>query len=479
MSKFKPSHSSAVRPRPAKRPAGTQVYAVQDRQTGGLIEENGERVDGLPPSVELPPNAVQRMGFIAVALFIFFRFSFAHEFVAAKLNINTHVIILLGAASYLFCILSGQMAKAFRERTTFLWCGFLACMSIATVTSFWKGGSFPLWVDYLETVFPVVFVLPALTTTRSQLIKMLSTIGVACIAMVALGMFNHDLLSGRMNIDAAGSDIQDPNDYAAHLILMLPALAFLTLRAGRPVLLKLIGLAAFAFSFRQILSTGSRGGLLSLAITALYIAVIGSNKVRLAILVGGPILGLLAVPFIPSESAARLSLLFSSPVTANNAEAAESQDARLALLKASGKATLQHPLFGVGPGIFMDYQAITAGESGQRGMWHVTHNSYTQISSECGIPAAILYIGALGSTFLMLRAAGKSKDRELATVALFISVMMVGFCACMCFLSLAYSVHILAMSALAVALKQRLQADGNFPDLLSAGQFANAEALPA
>ncbi len=478
MSKFKPGHSSAVPLRPTKLPVSTQGHTVGESPSRGVFEDDA----GLPASgdtvEEIPPNAFQRIGFITALLFVFFRFSFAHEFIAARLHFNTHLIILLGGASYLCCILSGQSLKTFGEKTTWMWCGFLAFMSIATVTSFWKGGSFPILIDYIETVFPIIFVLPAIMTARSQFVKMVGTIGLACITTVVLGMFNTDFQSGRMNIDVAGGDLQDPNDYAAHLILMLPALAFLAFRAGRPILLKLAGFAAFAFSFRQILSTGSRGGLLSLVVTALYIALIGSKKVKLGILVGGPIIVLLALPFVPSESAARLALLFSgSPAGAT--EATESKAARIALLAESGKATLEHPLFGVGPGIFMDYQAISAQEAGQRGMWHVTHNSYTQVSSECGLPAIILYIGALGSTFLLLRSVAKSRDRELAVVALFISVMIVGFCVCMFFLSLAYNPHLLILSALAVALKQRVEADGNLPNQQNRGLLDATEAVPA
>jgi O-antigen ligase len=458
LSKFKPGRLSAVRPKAPRPSAKKQITGVV-QAAGFASDGNGEAPEASQP-IEETPNAFQRIGFLTTLLFVYFRFSFAHEFIAAKFHFNTHLIVLLGASSYLCCILSGHALRAFRERSTWLWCGFLGCMGFATALSFWRGGSFPLFVNYLETAFPIIFLLPAVTTTKSQLNKLISVIGLACVTTVFLGLFNDDFKSGRMNIDAVGSDIQDPNDYAAHLILMLPALAFFAMRAGRPIVLKLVGLVVFAFSFLQILSTGSRGGFLSLAITALYIAFIGSNKVKLGILAGVPLIGLLAVPFVPSQSAARLSTLFSSSSNPTSAEALESKEARLALLEQSGKATLEHPLLGVGPGIFMDYQAGSAKENGERAMWHVTHNSYTQVSSECGIPALILYICGLGTTFALLRTVAKSKDRELATIAMFISVMLVGFCICMFFLSLAYNVHILTLSAVAVALKQRLQADG-------------------
>jgi O-antigen ligase len=55
---------------------------------------------------------------------------------------------------------------------------------------------------------------------------------------------------------------------------------------------------------------------------------------------------------------------------------------RKELLFISLKVTAQHPLFGVGPGNF----AIVSG------VWLATHNSYTQMSAEGGIPAFLLYV---------------------------------------------------------------------------------------
>ncbi|MCU1295115.1 MAG: O-antigen polymerase [Bryobacterales bacterium] len=412
---------------------------------------------------QAPANAIQKVGFATVLVFVFFRFSFAHEFIAAKLNFNTHIIIILGIVCYLCCILSGQMFRAFKDRSTWLWIGFMCCMCLATSVSFWRGGSFPVFSYYLQTVFPVIFVIPALISTRGQIHKAVCAIGLACLTTALLGTLNDDFKTGRMSIDAAGSDIQDPNDYAAHLILMMPALVYLTLRPTRSVVWKIIGVAGLALCFMQILSTGSRGGFVSLASTGLYIVFIGSKRVKLAVLVGVPVLALMIMPFVPKESLTRLGTIFSSSSEGQESEATDSSQARLALLQASWKITLEHPFLGVGPGIFMDYQANSAKGNGERGMWHVTHNAYTQVSSECGIPAVFCYLSALVVTMLSLRKIGKSRDSDMALLARFMSVMIVGFCVCIIFLSLAYNVHILVLSALTVSLKLRIQADGSWP----------------
>jgi O-antigen ligase len=90
------------------------------------------------------------------------------------------------------------------------------------------------------------------------------------------------------------------------------------------------------------------------------------------------------------------------------AMAAGSSMSRKALRKAAWELTLAHPLLGIGPGMFAVATGSERGENKKDGVgWHETHNTYLQISSEAGIPAALLYVGALlyciRSTWLLYR----------------------------------------------------------------------------
>lgn len=458
LSKFKPSHDTpiAVKPR-AKKPRASLPGSVENPLGVRQLQPDGTAADAVLTDAETdeaPPNLFQRLGFWAAALFVFFRFSYLHEFLSTKLGLNLHLIIVLGSLSYLGCLLSGRLGVAFRSKITWLWIGFAGLMCVATATSYWKGGSFPFLIAFLDSSLPIVVVIPAVVASRKDVSRLINTIGVACIVMVLLGALNKDFKAGRMNIDARGSDIQDPNDYAAHVILMLPALAYLTLRPGKSIVSKGVGILFIAIGLQQILSTGSRGGLTSLALTTIYVLIVGSARVKAGLLVGIPVLALAAVPFIPSTAISRLGTLFSAE-TPQATEATESSEQRMALLVASIQVTLQHPMLGVGPGVFMDYQADQAKQGGQKGLWHVTHNSYTQVSSECGLAAFLLYLSALVLTYRSLRVTSKTASPELSTPALFVMTMLVGFGFCMFFLSMAYNVHILVLSGLAIALQYR------------------------
>lgn len=474
MSKFKPNQAG-----PAKRRSIRPARTVFGRQASGDPSEQSAQapqVQSIEESLDDSVSSIQIIGFYAVLFFIFFRFSFLHEFVGAKLGANLHVIIILGGLSYLGCLLSGRISRAFRDRSTIIWVGFAACMALATLTSFWKGGSFPIFNNYIQTAFPMVLVLPALVVTKPQILKLINTIGLACILTVLLGTFNDDFTSGRMGVDVASSEIQNPNDYAAHMILMLPALAFWAFQRRRTIAHKLIGGLSMALCLRQILSSGSRGALVSLGVMTLIVLLISPKRIKAVILIGVPTLALIAIPFVPKESMERLATLFSAAAAAKDSSAQESSEARIALLQESWKLTLSHPFLGVGPGEFVDYQAKVAGENGQRGMWHVTHNAYTQVSSECGIPAFLLFVGALGATLVNLVKAYRARDPELSPAAGTLIVMLVSYGVCIFFLSLAYTVHLLIISAVAVSMRLRLPKQ---PATLDSRSIDAPEAVPA
>lgn len=403
-------------------------------------------------------NGVQRIGFYALLVFLVLRFSYLHEVISSKLNVDTHLSIIFSMVCFVCCLLSGSFANAFRNRVCWMWIGFTVCMTAATVTSNWRGGSFPILIDYVRTCLPAVIMIPALATSKKDISRMISAIGVACLALTLVGVFNSDFKTGRMSFAATSSDIQDSNDYAAHLIMMLPALAWVTMRPGTSYVRKGIGVLGMGLAFYEILSTGSRGGFISIIVTTAYVAFKGSMRLRMAIFVGIPVTALAVIPFLPSESSARLKSLFvSDAATAMDQEAAESREARMELLKESLRITAHHPLTGIGPGEFMDVQAESAKAEGERGMWHVTHNAYTQASSECGIPALLFLLGGIVFTFIDLVQVSKAKIPQLSMPCTFLSIMLLSFSICIFFLSLAYTVQLLAIGG--IAIKARALAD--------------------
>jgi O-antigen ligase len=205
-----------------------------------------------------------------------------------------------------------------------------------------------------------------------------------------------------------------------------------------------------------VLDTASRGALVALGVVVLYVFWQASMQVRIAMLVGLPIIALLAVAVLPGGALLRLQTFTTSGKDAASLEAAESARVRRYEFDTSVRYTLQHPLFGVGPGQFSTYEGQTERVIGEHGTWLQTHSVLTQISSECGIPAFLLFVAAIVSTFLLiLRVQKKARIyglREISMAAFCLGMSMIGFLSADLFLNLAYRFYFPALTGLAIAL---------------------------
>jgi len=125
-------------------------------------------------------------------------------------------------------------------------------------------------------------------------------------------------------------------------------------------------------------------------------------------------------------------------------------------LKQSLIYTMQHPMFGVGLGQFSNYEGQQSLAAGKVGNWHETHNAFTQVSSECGIPALIFFVLGIGSALLSVnriyRRARRDGYKEIANASFCYLLSMVGFMVSITFLANAFRFYLPAMIGLAIAL---------------------------
>jgi O-antigen ligase len=90
------------------------------------------------------------------------------------------------------------------------------------------------------------------------------------------------------------------------------------------------------------------------------------------------------------------------------------------------ETTAKHPLFGIGPGQFENFS----------GSWHLTHNTYTEFSSEAGLPALCLFLFLVWTTFKNLRV--RAADVRLRVLTDGLYGAMVGYIVGAFFLSTGY-----------------------------------------
>ena len=166
------------------------------------------------------------------------------------------------------------------------------------------------------------------------------------------------------------------NDLALHLVTMVP-LAVGFGFASKGAIRKLVYLVLAGMFVAAIVVTFSRGGFIALFVAMLVLArKIGRKNKILS--TGALIVAITAVlAFAPASYSGRISSIFNSA-----ADSTGSSTQRTEILKRSVWVTLRYPLFGVGLGNF-HYKSVHE---------LVTHNAYTQVSSEMGIPALIIYV---------------------------------------------------------------------------------------
>jgi O-antigen ligase len=405
-------------------------------------------------------NPLRIMGFYLALVFIFSRFSLSHELITAYSGFDTHLVILMGVPTIFLTVMTGGIRRAMRGRPAYYWIAFALWLIACIPTSSWRGGSMSLLQGFLKGEFPVMFIIAGLVVTWRECRQMMTAIALAATVNVLSCHFFEVADQQRFRIEVGS--ISNSNDFVAHLILVLPFVVFVFLTAGNSWLRRFGSLAVITYGLFFAASAGSRGGAVALGAICCFVLLRTTWTQRIVFVIVMALLVTVTVVTMPKFIVKRYATLFTD--TSTDQEAIDSKNTRTYLLKSSLRFTLQHPLFGVGPGEFLDYEGKTARESGKHGAWQVAHNSYTQVSSEAGIPALLFAIAAIVSTFRLLdktlwTARRRPQFKDIASAAFCVEISLVGFCTAIFFLSLIYNFYLLALSGMAIAISCAAQTE--------------------
>jgi O-antigen ligase len=210
--------------------------------------------------------------------------------------------------------------------------------------------------------------------------------------------------------------------------------------------------------------TGSRAGALG-AVLLFFLLVFQSKRTtRIKVLAASPFIFVLILFLMPREMRLRYTTYFGTYNTYNQSieekirmGTIESTESRKQLLIDSLNVTVHHPFLGVGPGNFEVVQNEIAQARGDRSLWHVTHNTYTQISSEMGIPGLAIFIAALYFVFKTLNSIIRTRNRsrsweDLRSLALCLRTAFIVFLPIAFFDSLAYNADVPILAGLTAAI---------------------------
>lgn len=396
---------------------------------------------------------------VVLAAYVLLLVSRLAEFGGAVLGRNLPLMMICAVIALAIVGINGGTWRALSGTTGKLIAVFTVWLLITTLTSTWHGGSVSMLKDdWLRTLMGYV-VVAGIITAFSQLRMVGLTIGWATAIAGVLSYVLGRSVEGRFGLDEGM--VGNPNLLAFHLLYGLPFCFYVIEESGK--LAKYLMYGAIVVMARVILGTGSRSGLITAAVLVAMVLVHASwiNKIKLIVSLAAVVA--LGIGFVSSSALDRYRTLFSDDqsqdTTQTNAfrSAVASEESRLTHMKEGLALTFQHPILGVGPGVFVaaanDYEL----KEGLHQSWRETHNAYMQVSSECGIPGLLLYLAIIVSSWLTaFRNSRKAKETGNASfrrISFSLNASLAVFSAGAFFASDAYLFYLPLLAALTIAME--------------------------
>ena len=292
-------------------------------------------------------------------------------------------------------VVNGRLMESLNLSVGKMWIFFAAWLVLDVPTSLWRGGSLTVLWGYLPRSLMLYFFIMSFVATLSENRRLMNINIFASFLLVLNCMAFGSMKSGRLEIPDS-LFFENANDLGLALLLGVCQTAYLFFRPGMRT--KLWGGAVALSSLFYLMKTGSRGCFGALLLTGCVGFLLSRQKLLFGFL---GTLGLIAALIAtPGDLRNRLTSLVSDPASAAFSTEDElssygSQVQRELLLRQSLDLTVQHPVFGVGPGQFAVAVFEDSKREGKKANWLGTHNSYTQASSECGLPALFAYVGII------------------------------------------------------------------------------------
>jgi putative inorganic carbon (HCO3(-)) transporter len=346
----------------------------------------------------------------------------------------------IALVAFVLGYLSSETRQLPRETKVLLLLFLQLCLSLPF--AYWRTGSIKMVLPF-DGFFGITVMTIAVTFAVTSLRRLLrlvfiQTAALTIFAVIAIAgnAYQVNPAGDRRLVGVANGLFINSNDFALGMVMVLP-FCFLFLYNTRSIIKKLIWAAAIGVLAFGIMSTYSRGGFLALvAVLSVCLWDFALKRRRFAL----PLLLVVAFAVLVVASPDYQERLLS--IVTPKLDTTGSRDQRTFLLKRSVAVTLQHPIFGVGPG---NFEVLS-------GIWHVAHNNYTQLSAEAGIPALIFFLLLLGYTFSTLRRVERSCSLKYQMTAVGLRASLIAFVANGLFISNIYSFGPFFLFAYAAAL---------------------------
>ena len=393
-------------------------------------------------------------GITFVALFVFSVVLYLrpYELIPALSGIKSMAfyvgIVTLSIYAITQIAVEGNLTTRTREVNLILLLGVAALLSIPFAIN--PGEAWKTFSDLLvKTLLIFIVIVNVVRTERRLRLLMLLALGVSIYLSIAA------IQDYRAGLFGIGTEItsrimgrikglfDNPNDLALHLVTMVPiAVGLAMAKAG--MFRKFVYIGATGLMVAAIVVTFSRGGFLGLVAVSFFLVLKLGRKQRFPTMAGFFLAVVLFFALAPGSYGSRLSTIFNI-----GGDLTGSASQRNQVLKRSILVTLRYPLFGVGLGNF-HYKSFQ--ELG-------THNAYTQVGSEMGIPAMIMYIMFLVYPYKRLKEIekatdGKKDERYYYYLSIGLRAGLIGYMVASFFAAVAYQWYIYYLVGYAIALRR-------------------------
>jgi O-antigen ligase len=416
---------------------------------------------------EVEPPPLLKLSFMCFCIFNLANYSrfFDWQLSSAHVPMITSTIALMGAA------MEGRLAAVFTSKIGMCVTLLTALYTINIPFSTWRSGSLSILTgEWFKTV--IVFAIAgALIFNLRQCRTAMHSIGWGTgLGGVLVNWKGEVGIDGRLSF-GKGS-FRNANEVAFDLLLGLPFLWLILRDPHISKFKKSFAVCLMVANFIGILRSGSRGGLIGFAVMCLLFFLRSSMGAKVGMVMAGVVMLAGALTVLPNSLKVRYATLFSgssAKAVAENKnelsdvyEAESSSAARRKLLLTSIAVSLSHPLVGVGIGEFAVYEARVDASEGRDSGWQGTHNTYTQISSEAGIPALLVFLCMIvfsvqASQALSKRAKALPPGEQrgaIVDIAFAMSATLVVYAVCVCFDYIAYTATLPTLAGLAIALQR-------------------------
>lgn len=424
-----------------------------------IPDDNLESAEEAPPSVDKkqPATFLRRgHGVTYAALFLFTIILYARpgEFYPSPLtNSLAYIVglITLGIFAVSQITVEGTLSARPREiNLVLLFCltGLLSIpLAISPATA---------WASFTDTFIRcIVIFIVLVNVVRTELrLRWLLYLVLFVSFVLSLGAVNDYrlglLTTEGYRVSGVGKGIfGNSNDLAFHFVTIVP-IAIALVFATRGIVRKVIFGACAAVMMAAIVVTYSRGAFLGSVASLGFLAWKLGRRHRLAVFVWGTLIVGLFLGLAPGNYSVRILSIFVPGL-----DPVGSSSARQGELIRSLYVAVRHPLFGIGMGNY-------AAEMSHNGL--VTHNAFTQVASEMGMAALVIYTMFLVTPLKRLGQIAREtftarNDSRYYYLALGLQASLVGYMVATFFLSVAYLWYVYYLVAYAVCLRRMYESE--------------------